>query len=89
MTREKTYTDFAGPGRGRGQQGHDMKKTRLKDIMEVCLTLHKRADYFLNNEPEHLSVEDFDAIALELEEVARKVDGFCEALIQETGETED
>ena len=30
-------------------------------------------------------MEDFDVIALELEEVARKVDGFCEALIQEGG----
>jgi len=61
-----------------------MKRSRLKEIMEVCLTLHKRADFFLNNEPEHLAVEDFDAIAMELEEVARQVDGFCEALIEET-----
>ncbi len=63
-----------------------MKRARLKEIMEVCLTLHKRADFFLNNEPEHLTVEDFDAVALELEEVARKVDGFCEALIQESAD---
>ncbi len=61
-----------------------MKRSRLKEIMDVCLTLHKRADYFLNNEPENLTEEDFDAIAMELEEVARKVDGLCGDLIQES-----
>jgi len=60
------------------------KQARLKQIATVCLTLRKRADYLLNNEPENLTVEDLDRMAMELEEMAILVDGLVEE-DQETG----
>lgn len=53
-------------------------QSRLKQIATVCLALRKRADYLLNNEPENLTVEDLDQMAMELEEMARLVDGLVE-----------
>jgi hypothetical protein len=71
----------------RGAQGKpDMDEHRhqqLEKIAQVCLSLHKMADYFLNNEPCNLRVEDFDRLALEIEEIARVVDSFCDELAQE------
>jgi hypothetical protein len=61
------------------------RQARLKQIATVCLTLRKRADYLLNNEPENLTLEDLDRMAVELEEMARLVDG----LVEEAGETEE
>jgi hypothetical protein len=61
------------------------RREQLERIAEVCLSLHKMADYFLNNEPQNLRVEDFDRIALELEEIARMVDMFTGQLAREEG----
>ncbi|MFW5837859.1 MAG: hypothetical protein ACOCVM_07600 [Desulfovibrionaceae bacterium] len=58
----------------------------LKDIAAVCLALRQRADYFLHNEPENLSVEDFDNIAIEMEELARTIDNFVDYFGQESKE---
>ncbi len=57
----------------------------IRRIAEVCLTLRKRANFFQDNEPEHLNREDFDAIAAELEAIADLVDGF---LVETTGKWE-
>lgn len=54
------------------------RQSRLKQIATICLTLRKRADYLLNNEPENLNLEDLDRMAVELEEMARLVDGLVE-----------
>ena len=50
------------------------EEQRLKIIANVCLQLRKRADFFLNTEPENLGTEDFDRIADELEQLAQEVD---------------
>ena len=55
---------------------------RLKSIANVCLVLRKRADFFLNTEPENLSTEDFDVIAAELEALARDVDNLLECPVE-------
>lgn len=62
-----------------------MDVSRLKNIARICLTLRKRADYLMNNEPENLTMEDLDKMAMELEEMARLVD----ELIEEEGEKVD
>jgi hypothetical protein len=54
------------------------RKQCLKDIATICLALRQRADFFLHNEPENLSVEDFDRIAMEMEELARTIDNFVD-----------
>jgi len=54
------------------------RKQCLKDIATVCLALRQCADFFLHNEPENLSVEDFDRIAMEMEELARFIDNFVD-----------
>jgi hypothetical protein len=54
------------------------KQSRLKQVATICLSLRKRADYLLNNEPENLTVEDLDQMAQELEEMARLVDELVE-----------
>jgi hypothetical protein len=59
-------------------------RSYLKDIAAVCLALRQRADFFLHNEPENLSVEDFDAIAVEMEELARTIDNFVDYFSQES-----
>jgi len=61
----------------------ERRRQQLEKIAQVCLSLHKLADYFLNNEPGNLRVEDFDRLALEIEEVARVVDSFCDQLARE------
>lgn len=61
------------------------KQSRLKQIATVCLTLRKRADYLLNNEPENLTLEDLDRMAMELEEMARLVDGLVEGEEESAG----
>lgn len=50
------------------------EEERLKIVASVCLQLRKRADFFLNTEPENLTTEDFDRIANELELLAQDVD---------------
>lgn len=54
------------------------EEERLKIIANVCMTLRKRADYFLNSEPENLTIEDFDKVAEELEILARDVDSLLD-----------
>lgn len=54
------------------------EEERLKLIANVCMTLRKRADFFLNTEPENLTIEDFDQIAEELEILARDVDNLLD-----------
>ena len=54
------------------------EEERLKIIANVCMTLRKRADYFLNSEPENLSIDDFDKVAEELEILARDVDSLLD-----------
>ncbi len=54
------------------------EEERLKLIASVCLRLRKRADFFLNTEPENLTVVDFDLIADELERLARDVDNLLD-----------
>lgn len=61
----------------------ERRRPQLEKIAQVCLSLHKLADYFLNNEPTNLRVEDFDRLALEIEEIARVVDSFCDELARE------
>lgn len=55
-------------------------RQQLEKIAQVCLSLHKLADYFLNNEPANLRVEDFDRLAVEIEEIARVMDSFADEL---------
>ncbi len=50
----------------------------LKQIAQVCIGLRKLANYFQDNDPEHLSREDFDEVAAELEKLAAVVDNFLE-----------
>lgn len=61
----------------------DERRRQLDKIARVCLSLHKLADFFLNNEPANLRVEEFDRIALDIEEIARVVDSFCDELARE------
>lgn len=63
----------------------DERRRQLDKIAQVCLSLHKLADFFLNNEPGNLRIEDFDRIALDIEEIARVVDSFCDELAREGG----
>lgn len=52
--------------------------SNLKQIAQVCIGLRKLANFFQDNDPEHLSREDFDQVAEELEELAAVVDDFLE-----------
>lgn len=61
----------------------ERRRLQLEKIAQVCLSLHKLADYFLNNEPGNLRLEDFDRLALEIEEIARVVDSFSDELAGE------
>ena len=61
----------------------ERRRQQLEKIAQVCLSLHKLADFFLNNEPVNLRVEDFDRLALEIEEIARVVDSFADELARE------
>ena len=63
-----------------------MYRDRVKQIAEVCIALRKMADYLLNNEPENLTAEDFDRMAVDLEGVARTVDGFLDDNQDEGGD---
>lgn len=63
-----------------------MDEQRIRDIAAICLALRKRADFFLNTEPENLSTEDLDMIAQELEELAQGVDGLLDGLVDCAGE---
>ncbi len=55
-----------------------MDEHRIREIAGICLALRKRADFFLNTEPENLNTEDLDLVAQELEELAQRVDGLIE-----------
>ncbi|QJT10141.1 hypothetical protein [Oceanidesulfovibrio marinus] len=52
--------------------------SNLKRIAQVCIGLRKLANYFQDNDPEHLSREDFDQVASELEDLAAVVDNFLD-----------
>ncbi len=55
-----------------------MDEHRIREIAAICLALRKRADFFLNTEPENLNTDDLDVVAQELEELAQRVDGLLE-----------
>lgn len=61
----------------------ESRRLQLEKIAQICLSLHKLADYFLNNEPANLRVDDFDRLAVEIEQIARVVDSFCDELARE------
>ncbi|MFW5734194.1 MAG: hypothetical protein ACOCWR_03950 [Oceanidesulfovibrio sp.] len=52
--------------------------SNLKRIAQVCIGLRKLANFFQDNDPEHLGREDFDQVAAELEDLAAVVDDFLE-----------
>ncbi len=55
-----------------------MDEQRIREIAAICLALRKRADFFLNTEPENLNTDDLDLVAQELESLAQRVDGLLE-----------
>ena len=60
----------------------EQRTALYRQIAEICLTLRKRADFFLNNEPQNMTIEEFDRIAKELETVAVQVDSLAIGLAE-------